>query len=101
MAHVREALAAPELAIAVLQRAREGGAAVNEAQVVVALKRLTGVWDQLYPEEQNRLLHLLIVRVQITSKGVDIVWRDDGFTDVAGEFFDQPFVREQREARAA
>jgi len=101
MAHVREALAAPEVAVAVLQRAREGGAAVEEAQVVVALRRLTGVWDQLYPEEQNRLLHLLIVRIQITPTGIDIVWHDDGFTDVAGEFFDQPFVREQREAEAA
>lgn len=101
MTHVQEALAAPELAVAVLQHAREGGAAVDEAQVVMALKRLDGVWDQLYPEEQNRLLHLLIVRVQITPKGVDIVWHDDGFTDVAGEFFDQPFVREQQEAKVA
>lgn len=99
--YVRAALEAPELAIAVQRSAREAGAQVDEAQVVVALKRLTGVWEQLFPEEQNRLLHLMIARIELTPKGIEILWRDEGFADAAGEFFDHPFVREQREADAA
>lgn len=95
------ALAAPELAVAVLQQIRRADPSFDEAQVVLALKRLTGVWEQLFSGEQNRLLHLLIERVQIGDAGVDIVWRDGGCVEIAAEFFDHPLVREQREAAAA
>ena len=67
----------------------------------IALKRLHAVWDQLFAEERNRLLQLLIERVQLREAGLDIVWRDGGFVDLIEELADQPLMREQREAAAA
>ena len=78
-----------------------GSTSSHEAQVLIALKRLRGVWDQLFAEERHRLLQLLIERVQLREAGLDIVWRDDGFVDLIEELAGQPLMREQREAAAA
>ena len=57
----------------------------RRGQTAVALSRLADVWDQLFPEEKHRLVHLLIERVQITDEGLEIKWRDMGWRDLVGE----------------
>jgi site-specific DNA recombinase len=52
---------------------------------VLAMRRLGDVWRQLFPAEQVRLVNLLIERVQLLSDGVDIVWRESGWRELAGE----------------
>ena len=49
------------------------------------MRRLGDVWKQLFPAEQVRLVALLIERVQLLSDGVDIVWRESGWRELAGE----------------
>jgi len=51
----------------------------------LAMRRLGDVWRQLFPAEQVRLVNLLIERVQLLSDGVDIVWRESGWRELAGE----------------
>lgn len=58
---------------------------IEEPTVVLAMRRLGDVWKQLFPEEQARLVNLLIERVQLLSDGIDIVWREVGWKDLAGE----------------
>jgi hypothetical protein len=43
------------------------------------------VWRQLFPQEQVRLANLLVERVQLLSDGIDIVWREVGWKELAGE----------------
>ena len=46
---------------------------------MLAMGRLGEVWKQLFPEEQVRLVNLLIERVQLLSDSLDIVWREAGW----------------------
>jgi DNA modification methylase len=59
------------------------GARLEEAQVVVAMQRIGAVWDQLFPKEQQRITQLLIERVQLHDRGLDILWREDGWLAAA------------------
>ena len=58
---------------------------LDEPTVVLAMRRLGDVWKQLFPEEQVRLVNLLIERIQLLSDGIDIVWREVGWKELAGE----------------
>jgi DNA invertase Pin-like site-specific DNA recombinase len=58
---------------------------IDEPTVVLAMRRLGEVWKQLFPAEQVRLVNLLIERVQLLSDGVDIIWRESGWRELAGE----------------
>lgn len=57
---------------------------IDEPTTVLAMRRLGEVWKQLFPAEQVRLVNLLIERVQLLSDGVDIVWRESGWRELAG-----------------
>lgn len=83
--------------ISVLKEARKTHPELDEAKVCIALKRLNAVRDQLYPIEQNRLLRLLIERVQLKPGGLEIGWRDLGLYEVAAEITEAPLVRETGE----
>ena len=103
MDQVRAALDAPEIVLTVLKEVRKKYPRLDEARVCIALKRLHGIWDQLYPAEQNRLLRLLVERVQLRPGGLEIGWRELGMYEVAAEIAEQPLVKETRaveEARA-
>lgn len=47
--------------------------------------QLATMWQQLFPVEQCRLAQLLIERVVIADGGLEIVWRDRGWHELAGE----------------
>lgn len=56
---------------------------IDEPTVVLAMRRLREVWPELFPAEQVRLVNLLIERVQLLSDGIDIVWREIGWKELA------------------
>jgi DNA invertase Pin-like site-specific DNA recombinase len=79
------ALQCPESVQAVWNNVRAQHPEIDEPTVVLAMRRLGDVWKQLFPEEQVRLVNLLIERVQLLSDGIDIVWREVGWKELAGE----------------
>jgi hypothetical protein len=70
------------------------GAQLEEAQVVVAMQRIGAVWDQLFPKEQQRITQLLIERVQLHERGLDILWREDGWHGLGEDVSGHPLVEE-------
>ena len=58
---------------------------MSEPEVVLPMRRLATMWQQLFPIEQCRLAQLLIERVVIADGGLEIVWRDRGWHELAGE----------------
>ena len=70
---------------------------MDEPTVLVAMRQMSQVWEHLFPIEQNRIVRLLIERVQLHEDGLDIIWCDDSWQRFCREMGRQPFVAEQRE----
>lgn len=100
LSQVHQVLQAPEMIIAVWQAsmASHERASMDEPSIVVAMRQISAVWEHLFPAEQNRIMRLLIERVQLRDDGMDILWRDDGWPQFRRELERQPFVSEQRES---
>ncbi len=103
LAQVHAALSAPEVLIGVWRSCQRhpAGATLDEAQVVVGMRQIGKVWEQLFPAEQQRILRLLVERVQLHDQGLDIVWHEDGWLGLGVEVCNHAFVEESREREAA
>ena len=95
---IQQALRAPQLLLATWRSCQKHpkGAQLEEAQVVVAMQRIGKVWDQLFPKEQQRITQLLIERVQLHDRGLDILWREDGWLGLGEDLGSHPLVNEAR-----
>ena len=49
------------------------------------VSRLDTLWDDLYPAEQQRLLHLMVERVSVTTDGFEVHLRTEGLRGIARE----------------
>ncbi|MBF0154239.1 MAG: hypothetical protein HQL64_10915 [Magnetococcales bacterium] len=65
---------------------------------LLALRRLDPVWEELFPVEQQRLVHLLIARVEVEKGGVKVHLRAEGLDTLARELND---LWNQKEEEAA
>jgi len=64
---------------------RLGDAAVSEHGVMEALSALDPVWDELFPDEQRRIVQLLVERVEVHPDGAEIRIRSEGLTSLVTE----------------
>ncbi|MCM2479173.1 recombinase family protein [Serpentinimonas maccroryi] len=103
LAQIHGVLSAPEVLIGTWRACQRhpAGAALDEAQVVVAMQRIGAVWEQLFPAEQQRLTRLLIERVQMHEQGIDIHWRDDGWIGLGPDIAEHPLVEEAGDMQEA
>ena len=62
-----------------------GDPAGRERDIVAALGRLETIWSELFPAEQQRILHLLIERIVIKPSGFAITLRAEGMRSLAEE----------------
>lgn len=98
---VLQALQSPESMQAVWNHVRAQYPEIAEPTVVLAMRRLAEVWKALFPAEQVRLVNLLIERVVLLADGVDIVWREVGWKELAGELAPETLGGEMLEAEGA
>ena len=83
LAQLRQVFRAPEIAARTLAAAHDAN--INEREIVDALASLDTIWDSLFPAEQQRLLHLLIEQVGVTTDGFEVHLRAAGLRSVAAE----------------
>ncbi|MBF0185613.1 MAG: recombinase family protein [Magnetococcales bacterium] len=81
---VRTMLQSPELVVKTW-RASDG---ISERDVTEALRRLDPVWEELFPVEQQRLVQLLISRLDVAQGGVKVHLRSAGLDTLAHELSD-------------
>ncbi len=62
-----------------------GDIAGREREIVAALGRLDTIWSELFPAEQQRILHLLIERIAVEPSGFSITLRAEGMRGLAEE----------------
>jgi site-specific DNA recombinase len=85
LAQVHAALKAPEVVQSVCDTVAASTPEVTEPEVVLALRHLGNVWEQLFPAERQRIVQLLIERVTLRDEGIEITWRDVGWATLVGE----------------
>lgn len=86
LAQIHAALQAPARIQSVWEAVRASGSGLTEPEVVLPmLHNFAGVWQALYPAEQQRITRLLIDSVVVSESAVSIVWRDAGWADLARE----------------
>jgi DNA invertase Pin-like site-specific DNA recombinase len=86
VAQIKSVLSSPEAIAAVCQKIGSSGASLDEPQIVLALSRLGDIWEKLYPNEQYRIVQLMIERVDLASEGLRIRWRQLGWKELITEF---------------
>ena len=64
--------------------------------MLVAMRQMSEVRENLFPIEQNRIMRLLIEWVQLHAAGLEIIWRDDSWQRFCRELERHQFVAEQR-----
>ncbi|GAB0057957.1 hypothetical protein SIID45300_02291 [Candidatus Magnetaquicoccaceae bacterium FCR-1] len=84
LSQVRTMLRSPEMVVKTWQ-SEEG---LNERDVVEALRKLDPVWEELFPVEQQRLVGLLISRLDVEKGGVEVHLRATGLNTLARELND-------------
>ncbi|MDE2149370.1 MAG: recombinase family protein [Gammaproteobacteria bacterium] len=94
---VKAALQAPEMIQAVWDEVRKLDATVSEPVVVLAMRNLSVVWNEMFPEERCRLVRLLIARVQLRDEGIDIEWHPAGWSALMAELAPNSIGAELRE----
>jgi site-specific DNA recombinase len=82
---VRGLLRSPEIIVRTWRVARQSLDGLSEADVREALKRLDPLWDELFPAEQARVIHLLVDRVDVAPDGADIRLRNEGLTKLVAD----------------
>jgi site-specific DNA recombinase len=83
---LRAILRAPEIVVRTWRTARRQIDDVTEAEVRDALEQLDPIWDELFPAEQDRIVQLLVERVDIQEDGVEIRFRVDGLASLVEDF---------------
>jgi site-specific DNA recombinase len=94
---IKPLLQTPEVIVQAWIAAREQDPDITEYDVREALQNLDGVWEELFPAEQRRILELLLERVVVNTDKVDIQIKSEGLACMARELL----VNKQREEVAA
>jgi site-specific DNA recombinase len=58
---------------------------VTEREVIEALRSLDPLWEELFPAEQERIVQLLVSRVEVGPDGLDLELRAEGLESLAAE----------------
>ncbi len=72
-----------EPVVAKLNTMKKG--AITEADVSSAFQSVETFWEDLFPLERNRLIHLLVERIEIKKNGIDMTLKTNGLTGLATE----------------
>ncbi len=67
------------------QEAQALSSRVGEREVIEALGSLDPVWEELFPAEQERIVQLLVRRVEVGPDGMDLELRAEGLESLALE----------------
>lgn len=74
---------------------------IDEAAIVVSMRRLSHLWEQLFPQEQHRIVNLLVQRVDLVDdgsvRGVRVKWHEMGWDELTSEFDAQGICTELAE----
>jgi DNA invertase Pin-like site-specific DNA recombinase len=80
---LRAMLRSPEVIVATWRAARSTLKGLEETQVTDALSQLDPLWEQLFSEEQARIVQLLVSRVEVGTEEFKLHLRVEGIATLA------------------
>ena len=86
-----------ERSIRQLESASQPGAPLELGRVTDALQCIDPIWDVLYPEEQHRVLELLVERIKVLQDHVEVRLRCNGIEQIVAEL--RPAARAEMSAQ--
>jgi DNA invertase Pin-like site-specific DNA recombinase len=86
MEQIRAILRAPQMVEEAARRAVRLDPTLDEAQVTVAMTRMDEIWEQLFPDEQARIVKLLVEKVIVSPNDIEVRLRPNGIERMALEF---------------
>ena len=75
----------PEIVVGTWRAARAEQGDVTEEEAREALLELDPLWDELFPAEQARIVHLLVERVDVRMHGVEVRLQPNGLAGLVRE----------------
>ena len=75
----------PELVAKTIQAVNQNDPPIPEKNIIDSLKMLEPIWNELFPGEQARLTKLLIAKVDVDLKGVNVHFRVEGLNSLIKE----------------
>ena len=75
---LRGLMRAPALLSDAIAQAKRCDATLDEAKVTVAMNRLDAIWAQMFPAEQTRMIKLMVEKVIISTKQLEVRLRANG-----------------------
>ena len=87
---IRGLLRTPEIIVRTWKQAADDGERMPESEVTAALQSLDPLWDELFPAEQARILHLLVARATVAIDGVRIDLHADGIATLVADLRPTP-----------
>jgi hypothetical protein len=73
----------PEIVSKALQQ--NDDPSLSEEEIINGFNSLDRVWEELFPAEQSRILHLLIEKLEVRQEGLRLTVRTEGFHGLAKE----------------
>lgn len=67
-------LGSPQILDAMAHQSEE----LNEAEICIAMKQVSTLWDTLFPDEQARIVALLVQRIIVTKNNIEIQLHNNG-----------------------
>lgn len=58
---------------------------ISEGDVSAAFQSVETFWEDLFPLERNRLIHLLVEQIEIRESGIDMTLKTNGLTNLVAE----------------
>ena len=83
---IRTILRSPQMVEEAARGAVRLDPTLDTAQVTVAMTRVDEIWEQLFPDEQARIVKLLVEKVIVSLNDIEVRLRPNGIERLALEF---------------
>jgi site-specific DNA recombinase len=82
---IRRILQTADIVAQVITTLKRDESTASEADAIAALRDFNGLWSQLFPAEQARIIQLLVRRVTVSAAGLEVDIRREGIAGVIRE----------------
>ena len=82
---LQDLIITPEIRYQTWQLIQDSDTAIDEQQVTSGLTSLGEIWPELFPEEQARLIRLMVERIVVTEQSLEMELHSEGVLEAAME----------------